>query len=555
MGIPRERVLLVESDPVISDLVGRQALQSLGYEIQIVTDGSAAISKAIQYRPDAVIINLNLPGLSGKDLLVALASQGIQAPVIVIARKGMESDIIQAFRLGASDYLLWPVRDASVISAVERVLKQVRERRERENLTRQLQQTNQELQSRIRELTAIFSVGKAITSLAEPRVLYERIIEGAVRVTASDLAWFLLREGTGRPYILEAHRNLPAPLAAHVRQPWDDGLSGLVAASGEPLSIYGAPLARFKISSLGQAALVMPVKTPKQVIGLLVTMRKKLQPYSSSEQSLLEATAEYAAIALENLRAIRELEEKRQARQETASAAKAARITMVDDLHAFATQLRSPVEFVNGSLGMLLDGKKGKLTPEQQSVLRTTQDKVALIRQVISQVGELSSGAARSLVAMNMNDLSRQTLAHFHRIAQRNGLTLVSELASPPVIALGDTALMAQVLDGLLSNAVKFSRPGGQITLRTEMGPGGRAYLVVHNTGVGIDPGKLPHLFDSGMVKTEPIAILPGAPCSNLHFIKEVINAWEGKIWAESQPGQDATFHILLQCPQAHAPA
>ena len=54
-----------------------------------------------------------------------------------------EADIMQAFRLGASDYLLWPVREAEAISAVERALRQVRERRERERLARQLQSTNQ----------------------------------------------------------------------------------------------------------------------------------------------------------------------------------------------------------------------------------------------------------------------------------------------------------------------------------------------------------------------------------------------------------------------------
>jgi FixJ family two-component response regulator len=79
-------------------------------------------------------------------------------PVIVIATKEQEGDVIQAFRLGASDYLRWPVREADVVSAVERVLKQVRSKSERETLSRQVKQTNQELQRRVRELT-IFAVG------------------------------------------------------------------------------------------------------------------------------------------------------------------------------------------------------------------------------------------------------------------------------------------------------------------------------------------------------------------------------------------------------------
>jgi DNA-binding response OmpR family regulator len=73
---PIERILLVENDPDISDLIARQVLQPLGYQVDIVTDAGAALKKAFQTPPDLVIANLNLPGLSGKDLLVALTSQG-----------------------------------------------------------------------------------------------------------------------------------------------------------------------------------------------------------------------------------------------------------------------------------------------------------------------------------------------------------------------------------------------------------------------------------------------------------------------------------------------
>jgi DNA-binding response OmpR family regulator len=129
MNTPRERVLLVENDPDISDLIARQTLQALGYRVEVAQTAASALQAAARFSPDVVITNLNLPGLSGKDLLVALSSQGLDIPVIVIAMKGMESDVIQAFRLGATDYLIWPAREAEVVSAVERVLKQVRAKR------------------------------------------------------------------------------------------------------------------------------------------------------------------------------------------------------------------------------------------------------------------------------------------------------------------------------------------------------------------------------------------------------------------------------------------
>src|SRR5512139_193561 len=102
MALSAERILVVESDPDVSDLIARQALKPLGYQISVATDAASAIRQAVQAAPDLIISNLVLPGLSGKDLLVALSSQGISAPFIVLANKGSEHDVIQAFRLGAA---------------------------------------------------------------------------------------------------------------------------------------------------------------------------------------------------------------------------------------------------------------------------------------------------------------------------------------------------------------------------------------------------------------------------------------------------------------------
>src|SRR5262245_40146234 len=108
MASTGDRILLVENDPEISDIIARQALKSVGYHVDVVQDSSSAIKRSLQTPPDLVIADLNLPGLSAKDLLVALTSQGVNTPLLVIASKGQEQDIIQAFRLGAADYLLWP---------------------------------------------------------------------------------------------------------------------------------------------------------------------------------------------------------------------------------------------------------------------------------------------------------------------------------------------------------------------------------------------------------------------------------------------------------------
>jgi two-component system NtrC family sensor kinase len=386
MKTSRERILLVESDPEISDLIARQTLKSLGYQVQIARQASTAIQEAARFSPDIVITNLNLPDLSGKDLLVALNSQGVISPVIIIAQRGMEGDLIQAFRLGATDYLLWPAREAEIASAVERVIKQVRARRERETLGRQLKQTNDELQQRVRELTTIFAIGKAVTSITNPKELFEKIVEGAVYVTEADSGWLLLRKENNKEYNLTAQRNLPKTIAGRLGQPWDDGISSLVALSGETLSISGEPLTRLKVSQLGKSALVVPVKLKKEVVGLLVVVREKPQPFSPSNRTLLEAVADYASISLVNARLFRALEDRARSLLQAAEAAQASDRKKDEKLKNIQRDLSQPLSGAIKTIDSLIIDEDSRLNTSQKEALHSARKDLDTIANIIQSI-------------------------------------------------------------------------------------------------------------------------------------------------------------------------
>ena len=361
-----ERILLVESDPDIRDLIAYQALGPLGYQVQVAEDVNTAIQFSARSAPDLVIADLNLPGLSGKDLLVALNSQGVQVPVIVIAEKGQENNIIQAFRLGGTDYLVWPVRETEVVSAVERALKQVRESRLRQRVDQQLKESNQELLRRVRELNTIFAIGKAVISITNQRVLFDKIVEAMVTVAEADYGWLLLRDERRRTFMLTAHRNLPDAWARRMGQPLDDGISSLVALSGETLAMNGDPLKRLKVTLLGNSVVVVPVKVQQEVIGLLVVVRKADVVFDLNMQILLEAVADYASVSLVNARLFRAL-------KESADSAQAGEQAKLDQLLATRMELQSFLQPAIIPINLLLAGKMGKITAEQQQALRSVQ--------------------------------------------------------------------------------------------------------------------------------------------------------------------------------------
>lgn len=383
MSTTGDRILLVEDDPKISDLIARQTLKSVGYQVDVVSDASAAIQKALTTAPDMIIANLNLPGLSTKDLLVALMSQGVDTPLLVIANKGQEHDIIQAFRLGAADYILWPAREPEVLSAVERVLARVRGARENQRLDTQVSEMDERLQRKVRELTAIINLGKAVISITDQRILFQKIVDGAAQVANTGIAWLLVRDQESKAFLLAAQRGLPDTWAGKLNKPLDDGVSALVALSGETLAMDGDPLLRFRVASLGKSICVVPIKVQLEVIGMLVVVRKDASTFTKTEQTLLEAVSDYASLSLVNARLFRALNESMQSAKE---AQKRQNIVLEGIRSAVVEELRAATYPVD----LLLTEMPGTLTKDQKQALQTTRSAL----QRLSRAAERTAPAS-----------------------------------------------------------------------------------------------------------------------------------------------------------------
>ena len=366
MASTGDRILLVENDPQIIDLIARQVLISVGYDVDVVADSSSAIKQAFQTPPDLIIADLNLPTLSAKDLLVAITAQGLNMPLLVIANKGQEQDIIQAFRLGAADYLLWPARDAEVLSAVERVLSRVHEARDRQRLDLKLNELNHELQKKMRELATIINLGKAVVSITDQRLLFQKVVDGAAQVADATIAWLLVRDDENRTFLLTAQHGLPEAWAKKINLPVDDGISGLVALSGETLSIAGEPLMKFRIANLGKSACAVPIKVQKEVIGMLVVVRKEARPFEKPEQTLLEAVADYASISLVNARLFRVLNSSMQMSKEGEKRQNAL-------LESVRSSITEELQAAIYPIDLLLTEKAEPLTEHQRQALQTAR--------------------------------------------------------------------------------------------------------------------------------------------------------------------------------------
>jgi DNA-binding response OmpR family regulator len=372
----KELILLIESDPDISDVIARQSLQPLGYDVKVVDDANNAIKVALQLAPDLVIADINSSGLSGKDLLVAFGAQKFEFPIVVLAEKEQESEVMQTLRLGASDYLLWPARETEVVNVVERGLKQIRGANDRRQLDDRLKETDKELEDKTRNLETILAIGKFVASINDQRILFNRIVAGAMLVSSADIGWLLLRdEKNPGSFLLTAQRNLPPAWAKKINKPLDDGVSPLVSLSGETLEIHGEPLKRFKVSALGKAVAVVPIKARKEVIGLLVVVRKSEKAVTKNEESLLEAVADQASISLVNAQLFRAL-------QQSADASYNSEKRQTALFEALRGSLQEELKTVQFSVDLLKAERIGLLSQGQKKALETAQTALDRLQKI-----------------------------------------------------------------------------------------------------------------------------------------------------------------------------
>jgi two-component system NtrC family sensor kinase len=303
-----EKILIADEDQDLMDDLARHTLGPMGYEVVMATDGPTAIQRIVTLHPDVVIASLTLPRLTAKDVLVTLRSQGLEAPVIVTAPVGMESMALRAFRLGARDYLSKPLREAEVVSAVERALVESRLRKERESLGQRLAETNQKLEEQVKRLTLLHGIGRAITSLEQMDLMTDRLLEGARFATEAEMGWLLLRDEASSDLILRAQHGLPATVVTRLGQPWDDGVSAALLPTGESARLGANGLRRVPLGQICQALLITPIKTKDETVGALAVANRQPREFNQNDQALLEAVAGYAAIAIANARLFRSLE-------------------------------------------------------------------------------------------------------------------------------------------------------------------------------------------------------------------------------------------------------
>jgi two-component system OmpR family sensor kinase/two-component system sensor histidine kinase BaeS len=218
-----------------------------------------------------------------------------------------------------------------------------------------------------------------------------------------------------------------------------------------------------------------------------------------------------------------------------------------------AHELRTPLSIIRGRLEGMQDGVYAA-TPEQIGVLL---DKTALLERLIEDLRLLALADAGQLPlypepfdpALLLHDVARS----FGPSAEAGGVALRVAADDLPDLE-ADPQRIAQVLGNLVSNALRYTPPGGTITLRAGWADAHltAVALAVSDTGCGIAPEDLPHIFERFWRADRARARGSGGAGLGLVIARRLIEAHGGQIAAQSTPGQGTTFTCTLPY---HAPA
>jgi len=307
-----ERVLIIDDTQEIRDFLCEYILQPKGFEVLQASNGPMGLEMAIAKEPDLMIVDQQMPRLTGLEVLEKLRERGIEIPAILATAHGSEETAVAAFRLGIRDYVIKPFDADEISESVDRALRESRLQRERDQLVQQLMESNSQLQRRAQELNVLYGVGKSVASSLDLEEVLHRVVEAAVYVVGGEEgSLMLLDEEQGELYP-RASKTLDSK-AQSMRKRVNDSLAGKVLQTKRAIAIGNdSQWKRTHTALLVKSLIYVPLILQNKPIGVLgVTNRLKETSFDSNDTRALSALGGYATIAINNANIYTDIEQQR----------------------------------------------------------------------------------------------------------------------------------------------------------------------------------------------------------------------------------------------------
>jgi PAS domain S-box-containing protein len=400
-----------------------------------------------------------------------------------------------------------------------------------------------------REAEVLAELARSINTAQDVSTVLQRVVDGAKELCRCDLTSVALRETETGAIVMQNragdYRGAPARLVVEPGR----GAGGLVLESGRPFrsdnTAEGPRITRdhedvFRTEGV-VATLVVPIMVEGRVEGLLYVHRRAPKPFNDRTETVLRQLAEYAAIAIHNMRL---LAHEHQMRAEAEGASR----TKDEFLATLSHELRSPLQPLLNWAYLLRSPNLDPASSERalDAIERSTKTLGQLIEDLLD-VSRIVTGKLRLQARpVRLPSVVRAAMEAVEPAALAKTVALEARIEPDLPAVMGDPDRLQQVLWNLLSNAIKFTPKGGRVTVSVA-GRNSDVVLTVADTGAGIKPEFLPHVFERFRQAESSTNRAYGGLGLGLAIVRHLIELHGGSVAVRSEgEGLGATFSVHL---------
>ena len=391
-------------------------------------------------------------------------------------------------------------------------------------------------------------VGAMVASALDHQAVMQKVTDAATELTGAAFGAFFynLVDERGESYTLytisgvprEAFSKFPMPRNTKVFEPTFRGTETVRSADitkdpryGQSAPHYGMPAGHLPVRSY----LAVPVKTRSgEPLGGLFFGHPETGRFTADHERIVIGIASWASVALENARLY--------------LAAQEASRLKDDFLATLSHELRTPLNAILGYARMMRSGilAADKLPRAIETIERNAASLTLIVEDVLD-VSRIISGQLRlNVQPVDLAAVIRNSIDAVLPGAIAKGITIDSELDDGAATIPGDPERLQQVVWNLLSNAVKFTGRDGRINARLARS-GAQVELTVEDTGIGIAPEFLPHVFDRFRQGDSGTTRERGGLGLGLAIARQLVEMHGGTIAGSSGGvGAGATFTVTL---------
>jgi signal transduction histidine kinase/CheY-like chemotaxis protein len=536
------RVLHLE-DSANDAVLAQRALERGGFAVEaILATNPAEFQAALEHGGlDLILVDNGVPGFSGKTALRLARQHHPEVPFVILSGTADAQDLRESLQAGANDFVvkeqIWDL--GRVVQRAQEAAQDRRAKAEVEHHSRAMK----------RLLTAVQEL-----SLTRDLSGIMKIVRSAARELAgADGATFILRDGDKCYYVDE---DAIGPLWKGQRFPMSACISGWAMLNRQPAAIEDIyadsriPIDAYR-STFVRSLVMVPIRveTPVGAIGAYWAQRHTPTP---AEIEILQALANTTSVAIENVDLYSELE--RRVAQRTIQL-EAANRELETFSYSVSHDLKAPLRSVVGFAQLLAEDCADQLDDQSKDYLRRIRTESKRMSGLIDDLLRL---ATFSRVALKHDRVNLSQIAHEVAATLRAGAPerQVEFKIQPGLTVEGDPGLLSVVMENLLSNAWKYSskQPQAIIEFGADGSPEKTPVYFVRDNGAGFDlkhAGKLFAPFQRLHGQNE----FPGNGVG-LATVQRIIHRHGGRVWAQAQVGQGATFYFSFApgCPNVTAP-